>query len=53
MLILDSYVTHTKNLVATDMVREAGLVMVSHLPHTTRRFQPLDGPFSDRLEIMH
>ena len=45
MLILDSHVTHTKNLAATDMSREAGVVMVSLPPHTTHRFQPLDGAF--------
>ena len=39
MLILDSYVTHTKNLVATEMAREAGVVMVSLTIH---RLQSLD-----------
>ena len=53
VLILDSHVTHTKNLAATDMAQEAGVVMVSLPPHTTHRFQPLDGPFSDRLEMVH
>ena len=45
MLILDSHVTHTKNLAVTDMARKAGVVMVSLPPHTTHRFQPLDGAF--------
>ena len=49
MLILDSHVTHTKNLAATDMAVEAGVAMVSLPPHTTHRLQPLDvaffGPF--------
>ena len=45
MLILDSHVTHTKNLAATDMAREAGVVMVTLPPHTTHRVQPLDGAF--------
>ena len=45
MFILDSHVTHTKNLAATDMAREAGVVMVSLPPHTTHRFQPLGGAF--------
>ena len=49
MLIFDSHVTHTKNLAATDMAWEAGVVMVSLPPHTTHRLQPLDeaffGPF--------
>ena len=45
VLILDSHVTHTKNLAATEMAREAGVVMVSLPPHTTHRFQPLDGAF--------
>ena len=49
MLILDSHVTHTKNLAATEMSREAGVVMVSLPPHTTHRLQSLDvvffGPF--------
>ena len=49
MLILDSHVTHTKNLAAADIAQEAGVVMVSLPPHTTRRFQPLEGAFSDRL----
>ena len=51
MLILDSHVTHTKNLAATEMAHEAGVVMVSLPPHTTHRFQPLDwaffGPFGN------
>ena len=49
MLIVDSRVTHTKNLAATEMAREAGVVIVSLPPHTTHRLQPLDvaffGPF--------
>ena len=45
MLIFDNHVTHTKNVAATDMARDAGVVMVSLLPHTTHRFQPLDGAF--------
>ena len=45
MLILDSHVTHTNNLAATDMAREVGVVMVSLPPPTTHRFQPLDGAF--------
>ena len=45
MLILDSHVTHTKNLAATDMTRKAGVVMVSLPPFMTHRFQPLDGAF--------
>ena len=38
MFILDSYVTHTKNLVATKMAREAGVMKVSHTIH---RLPPL------------
>ena len=49
MLILDSHVTHTKNLAATDIAREAGVATVSFPPHTTHRFQPLDGASLDRL----
>ena len=45
MLILDSHATHTKHLAANEMSREAGVVMVSLPPHTTHRFQPLDGAF--------
>ena len=45
MLILDSHVTHTKNLAGTEMARETGVVMVSLPPHTTHRLQPLDGAF--------
>ena len=41
----DSHVTHTNNLAATDMAREAGVVMVSLPPHTIHRFQSLDGAF--------
>ena len=33
VFIVDSHVTHTENLAATDMAREAGVVMVS-LHHT-------------------
>ena len=45
VLILDGHVTHTKNLVATEMAREAGVVMVSLPPHMTHRLQPLDVAF--------
>ena len=45
MLIFDSHKTHIKNLAATDMAREAGVVIVSLPPHTTHRFQHLDGAF--------
>ena len=45
MLILDSHVTHTKNLAATDVARDAGVVVVSLPPYTTHRFQPLGGAF--------
>ena len=45
VLILDSHVTHTKNLAATGMAREAGVVMVSLSPHPTHQLQPLDGAF--------
>ena len=42
MLILDSHVTHTQNLAATEMAREAGVFMVSVPSHTTHRLQSLD-----------
>ena len=45
MFIVDSHVTHTKNLAATGMARAAGVVMISLPPHTTHRFQLLDGAF--------
>ena len=45
MLRLDSHVNHTKNLAATGTAQEVGVVMVSLPPHTTDRFQPLDGAF--------
>ena len=32
MVIRDSHVTHTKNLAATEMAREAGVVMVDDSP---------------------
>ena len=48
MFIVDRHVTHTKNLAATDIAREAGEALVS-LPPYTHRVQPLDGAFSDRL----
>ena len=43
MLRLDSHVNHTKKLAATATAQEAGVIMVSLPPHTTDRFQPLDG----------
>ena len=49
MLILDSHVTHTKNLAATEMAREAGVVMVSLPQDTTHILQPLDLAFFGRL----
>ena len=49
VLILNCQVIHTKNLAAIEMSHEAGVVMVSLLPHTNHRLQPLDvtffGPF--------
>ena len=35
MLILDSHVTHTNNLAATDMAREAGVVTPHNSPIPT------------------
>ena len=43
MFMLDRLVTHTKNFATIDVA------MVSLPPHTTHRFQPLGGAFSDRL----
>ena len=49
VLILDSHVTHRKNLAATEMAREAGVVMF-HFRHTRLTDSSLwMGPFSDRL----
>ena len=49
MLIFDSHVTHTKNLAATEMAREAGVVMF-HFHHTRLTDSSLwMGLFSDRL----
>ena len=49
VLILNCQVIHTNNLAPIEMSQEAGVVMVSLLPHTTHRLQPLDvtffGPF--------
>lgn len=49
VLVLDGHITHTKNLDAINMARDAGVVMVSLPPHCTHRLQPLDvaffGPF--------
>ena len=45
MLIRDSHVTHTQNLAATEMAREAGVFMVSLPSHTTHRLQSLDVAF--------
>ena len=42
VLILNGHVTHTKHLVAIEIAREAGVVMVSLPPHTTYRLQPRD-----------
>ena len=50
MFILDSHVTHTKNV--TDIAREAGEAMVSRPPHTIHRFQPLGGAFWTVWEIL-
>ena len=59
MLILDSLVTNSKNLAATEMARKAGVGKVSLPPHTTHRLHPDESwmwLFSDRLEntmMMH
>ena len=44
MLILDSHVTHTKNLAATDMAWEAGVVMVPATANSSRAKGKQPGP---------
>ncbi|KAK2577099.1 hypothetical protein KPH14_006266 [Odynerus spinipes] len=45
LLILDGHSTHTKNLDAINLARDYGIVMLSLLPHTTHKLQPLDRSF--------
>jgi len=45
LLILDGHVSHTQNLTALQMAREAGIIMLSLPSHTTHRMQPLDIAF--------
>lgn len=45
LLILDGHVSHTHNLKALEMAREAGVIMLSLPSHTTHRMQPLDVAF--------
>ena len=40
VLILDSHVTHTKNLAATNTARDAGVVMVSLPPQDSSGYTP-------------
>ena len=45
LLILDGHVSHTQNLKALEMAREAGVILLSLPSHTTHRMQPLDIAF--------
>jgi len=45
LLVLDGHVSHTHNLKALEMAREAGVIMLSLPSHTTHRMQPLDVAF--------
>jgi len=53
VLVLDGHITHTKNLIAIQLARDAGVVMVSLPPHTTHRLQPLDVAFFGPLGIYY
>lgn len=45
LLVVDGHVSHTQNLKALEMARNAGVVMLSLPSHTTHRMQPLDVAF--------
>jgi hypothetical protein len=52
LLIVDGHVSHTHNLRALQMAREAGVVMLSLPSHTTHRMQPLDVAFFSPIEYL-
>jgi hypothetical protein len=45
LLLLDGHSTHSKNLEALEIARDAGVVMLQLPGHTTHRLQPLDRSF--------
>ncbi|XP_039294504.1 jerky protein-like [Nilaparvata lugens] len=45
LLLLDGHTTHSKNLEALEIAREAGVIMLQLPGHTTHRLQPLDRSF--------
>lgn len=53
LLIVDGHVSHTHNLKALQMARDAGVVMLSLPSHTTHRMQPLDVAFFRPLSIYY
>jgi len=53
VLVLHGHITHTKNLTAIQLARDAGVVMVSLPPYTTHRLQSLDVAFFGPLGIYY
>lgn len=45
LLLLDGHSTHSKNLEAMEIARDAGIIMLQLPGHTTHRLQPLDRSF--------
>ncbi|XP_046663524.1 MFS-type transporter clz9-like [Homalodisca vitripennis] len=45
LLLLDGHTTHSKNLEALEIARDAGVIMIQLPGHTTHRLQPLDRSF--------
>ena len=45
LIIMDGHKTHTKNLDLINFARDNGLILLSLLPHTSHKLQPLDQIF--------
>lgn len=53
LLLLDGHSTHSKNLEALEVARDAGVIMLQLPGHTTHRLQPLDRSFFKPFKIYY
>lgn len=53
LLCLDGHTTHSKNLRALEIARDAGVILLQLPAHTTHKLQPLDVAFFKPLETFY